>query len=92
MMEVYHIVGDKHVGDRQQDTKHTRVFNRTLVFDWCGFDEDQRQNTTQREVFECYWTTCSNLMKYSTFDSEHNWEDLYSSFKNQQTCTCDNHN
>ena len=56
-----------------------------LIGTWFG--EDHIANMLRRD-----WTTTSNSDNYFPLDSVHNWEDIHIQFKNQQTCTFNNHN
>lgn len=42
-------------------------------------------------MFENDWITFPNINNYSTFNSEHEWEELCIRLKNQQTCTSENY-
>jgi hypothetical protein len=51
-----------------------------------------KEQTSWKHVSKRDWTTSSIIHRYSTLDSENNWEDLCIQLRNQQTCTSGNHN
>jgi len=57
---------------------------------WLG--EDQRTTTYKDICFKKMELFSSTFINNSTLNNEHNWQNLCNQWRNQQSCTSDNHN
>ena len=60
------------------------LLNWTPIFGWCVVRCGSKKQTLYIHMFKRDWITSSIFVHYSTFNGEHNWEDLYIQLRNKK--------